>query len=90
MLQYIKFIIKFIYEFYYSNDVQSRYWDNGELNFPPSKSQGRTVMTSDFLEPISGFLEYQDVIWAELKVNKDYFGPAFSQVGSIYLNFGLF
>ena len=52
---------------HHSNDVQTRYWDNGELNFPPSKSQGRTVMTSDFLEPIGGFLEYNDDIWAEMK-----------------------
>ena len=52
---------------HHSNDVQSRYWDNGELNFPPSKSQGRTVMTADFLEPISGFLEYKDDVWSELK-----------------------
>ena len=52
-----------------SNDVQTRYWDNGELNFPPSKSQGRTVMTSDFVEPIGGVLEYNDAIWAEMKVN---------------------
>ena len=51
-----------------SNDVQDRHWDNGDLNFPPSKSQRRTVMTSDFVDSVSGFLEYKDSVWNELKV----------------------
>ena len=52
----------------FSNDVQSRYWDNGDLNVPPAKSDGRTVMTSDFIDPIGGFMQYDDSIWSNLKV----------------------
>ena len=53
----------------HSNDVQPRHWDNGDLNFPPAKSQGRTVMTSDFIDPIGGFVQYNDEIWDQMKVN---------------------
>ena len=53
----------------FSNDVQSRHWADGDMNFPPSKSQGRTVMTSDFMEPVNGFLQYDSLIWNELKVS---------------------
>ena len=62
-----------------SNDVQARHWDNGDLNFPPSKSQGRTVMSSDFIDSVAGFLEYKDSVWDELKVLKFFnFGHLFS------------
>ena len=53
----------------FSNDVQNRHWDNGEMNFPPAKSQGRTVMTSDFVEPVWGFMQYNDTVWSSMKVN---------------------
>ena len=37
------------------------------MNFPPHKSQGRTVMTSDFIDVVDGFLEYDDEAWSEVK-----------------------
>ena len=55
---------------FFSNDVQPRYWDNGDLNFPPAKSQGRTVMSSDFVEPITGFVQYSEIVWTAMKVKQ--------------------
>ena len=55
---------------FFSNDIQNRYWNNGDLNFPPAKSQGRTVMTSDFIEPIGGIIEYDETSWKIMKVNQ--------------------
>ena len=40
-----------------------------KLIFPPAKSQGRTVMTSDFVEPVWGFMQYNDAVWSSMKVN---------------------
>ena len=56
---------------HHSNDVQARHWDDGNMNFPPSKSQGRTVMTSDFVEPIGGFLEYSEEVWSDMINSED-------------------
>ena len=41
----------------------SRYWDNGTGNFPPPKSNGSTVMTSDFFTEEGGNLAYDDATW---------------------------
>ena len=56
----------------FSNDIQKRYWDDGTSNVPPAKSQGRTGMTSDFIDPISGFVEIKEEIWDVLKVKLVY------------------
>ena len=37
------------------------------MNFPPPKSQGRTVMTSDFVTILDGFLSYKEDVWNSLK-----------------------
>ena len=33
------------------------------MNFPPHKSQGRTVMTSDYVDVLHGVLRYSDEAW---------------------------
>ncbi|EEQ99708.1 hypothetical protein Pmar_PMAR010971 [Perkinsus marinus ATCC 50983] len=45
---------------HHSNDVQRRYWSDGSFVALPTKSMGRTVMTSDFLSEIYGFIKYSD------------------------------
>ncbi len=42
---------------YHSNDIQKRYWPNGEYVASFQKSLGRTVMTSDFLSEIYVFIK---------------------------------
>ena len=37
------------------------------MNFPPPKSQGRTVMTSDFVTILDGALHYNDEAWKVAK-----------------------
>ena len=37
------------------------------MNFPPPKSQGRTVMTSDFATILDGFLQYNNKAWEKIK-----------------------
>ena len=44
-----------------------RWWADGSMNFPPPKSQGRTVMTSDFVTILDGFLRYNDEEWDRIK-----------------------
>ena len=56
---------------HHSNDVQARHWDDGHMNFPPAKSQGRTVMTSDFVDPIGGFVQYSDEVWSGMIDSED-------------------
>ena len=46
-------------------------WVDDSMCFPPNKSQGRNVMTSDFIEPISGVVRYSDEVWAEIKERED-------------------
>ena len=41
------------------------------MNFPPPKSQGRTVMTSDFTTILDGFLKYSDKSWESVKELSD-------------------
>ena len=45
----------------------NRWWADGSMNFPPPKSQGRTVMTSDFCTILDGFLDYNDEEWDKIK-----------------------
>ncbi|KAF4738156.1 hypothetical protein FOZ62_009129, partial [Perkinsus olseni] len=45
---------------HHSNDVQKRYWSNGEFTAPFHKGSGRTVMTSDFMSEIFGFIKYSE------------------------------
>ena len=42
------------------------------MNFPPPKSQGRTVMTSDFVTILDGFLSFKDDSWNSLKLTPEY------------------
>ena len=44
-----------------------RWWADKTMNFPPPKSQGRTVMTSDFATILDGLLSYNDEAWELLK-----------------------
>ena len=37
------------------------------MNYLPVKSAGRTVMTSDFVNVLDGFVRYKDDVWEELK-----------------------
>ena len=37
------------------------------MNFPPPKSQGHRVMTSDFVTILDGFLPFKDDVWSSLK-----------------------
>ena len=37
------------------------------MNTPPNKSQGLSVMTSDFVEPLGGVVRYNDEAWEEVK-----------------------
>ena len=37
------------------------------MNKPPNKSQGRGVMTSDFIEVLSGVVRYNDEVWEKIK-----------------------
>ena len=39
------------------------YWDDGTSNFPPPKSHGTTVMTSDFFSEKDGFIAFSDAAW---------------------------
>jgi hypothetical protein len=41
------------------------------MNKPPNKSQGRSVMTSDFVEPLGGVVRYNDEVWDEIKERED-------------------
>ena len=41
------------------------------MNFPPHKSQGRTVMTSDFIDVMGGFLEYTEDSWNKIKTSSE-------------------
>ncbi|KAF4695818.1 hypothetical protein FOZ60_003414 [Perkinsus olseni] len=43
---------------HHSNDVQRRYWSDKSFSKLPTKSQGRTIMTSDFLSEVYGFIKY--------------------------------
>ena len=50
-----------------STNVLFRWWADGSMNFPRPKSQGRTVMTSDFVTILDGFLKYNDEAWESIK-----------------------
>ena len=39
------------------------YWGDESMNFPPNKSQGRTFMTSDYVDVLHGVLRYTDEAW---------------------------
>ena len=41
------------------------------MNFPPPKSQGRTVMTSDFATILDGLVSYNDEAWESVKTTQD-------------------
>ncbi|KAF4646486.1 hypothetical protein FOZ61_005762, partial [Perkinsus olseni] len=43
---------------HHSNDQQKRYWSDGTNTVLPKKSQGRTIMTSDFLSEVFGFVKF--------------------------------
>ncbi|KAF4710226.1 hypothetical protein FOZ63_005897 [Perkinsus olseni] len=45
---------------HHSNDQQKRYWSDGFNAVLPKKSQGRTVMTSDFLSEVFGFIRFAE------------------------------
>ncbi|KAF4648088.1 hypothetical protein FOL46_003355, partial [Perkinsus olseni] len=45
---------------HHSNDQQKRYWSDGTNTVLPKKSQGRTIMTSDFLSEVFGFVKFSD------------------------------
>ena len=44
-----------------------RWWADENMNYPPPKSQGRTVMTSDFVTILDGVLAYNDEEWERVK-----------------------
>ena len=48
-----------------------RAWADDSMNFPPNKSQGRTVMTSDYIDPVNGVLCYSDEAWEIVKEEED-------------------
>jgi len=50
---------------FHSNNLQARYWDDGEGNYPPPKSQGTTVTTAYFVSQSDGFLAFSDAVWDE-------------------------
>ena len=37
------------------------------MNYPPHKSQGMTVMTSDYVDVLHGVLRYTDEAWEEVR-----------------------
>jgi hypothetical protein len=41
------------------------------MNYPPHKSQGRTVMTSDYVDVLHGVLRYDDEAWERVKKDDD-------------------
>ena len=41
------------------------------MNFPPHKSQGRTVMTSDYVDVVHGVLRYNDEAWEIVKQEEE-------------------
>ena len=41
------------------------------MNYPPHKSQGRTIMTSDYVDVVHGVLRYTDEAWEEVKEEED-------------------
>ncbi|KAF4659728.1 hypothetical protein FOL47_007473 [Perkinsus chesapeaki] len=45
---------------HHSGDTQRRYWSDGRFTKLRQKSLGRTVMTSDFLSEIYGFVRYSE------------------------------
>ncbi|EER03147.1 hypothetical protein Pmar_PMAR018403 [Perkinsus marinus ATCC 50983] len=45
---------------HHSGDTQRRYWSDGTFTKLRQKSLGRTVMTSDFLSEIFGFIRYSN------------------------------
>ena len=42
-----------------SNDVQRFFWGNDAMNFPPPKSRGMRIMSSDFVDELNGYLQYR-------------------------------
>ena len=42
-------------------------WADDNMNTPPTKSQGRSVMTCDFVEPLGGVVKYNNKAWEVLK-----------------------
>ena len=48
-----------------------RYWGDETMNFPPHKSQGRTVMTSDYVDVVHGVLRYTDEAWEMVKQEEE-------------------
>ena len=54
-----------------SNDVQRFFWGNDDMNFPPPKSRGIKVMSSDFVDELHGYLQYSDEVWPEVKTRPD-------------------
>ena len=48
-----------------------RHWADHTMNVLPTKSMGRTVMTSDFVSIKDGFLRYNDEVWEEVKNSED-------------------
>ena len=41
------------------------------MNFPPHKSQGMAVMTSDYVDIVHGVLRYSDEAWVEAKEEEE-------------------
>ena len=50
----------------HSNEVERFFIDDGTSNVPPPKSQGISLMSSDFMSPF-GMLEYSDTAWEIVK-----------------------
>ena len=42
-----------------SNDVQRFFWGDNAMNFPPPKSRGMRIMSSDFVDELHGYLQYR-------------------------------
>ena len=52
----------------HSNDVEKVYWGDNTMNFLPPKSQGMSIMSSDFITPLDdGYLHYNESAWNEIK-----------------------
>ena len=53
--------------FHSIQDIYYSYWADPNMNYPPVKSPGRTVMTSDFVTIVGGVVRYNDNTWNDLK-----------------------
>ena len=53
------------------NNLISRFWADESMNNLPVKSQGRTVLTSDFVTIVDGVLRFNDLVWERKKNDLD-------------------